>query len=385
MPKPRPELKPCGHFALASEICGICPPVPTPEELAQRAEHQRQIDEAQRRDDEHVAKWGRTDPTTALTTPDLVSAAHAGGVVTDRPLEPFVAGLRHMDDGDYHADPLRKHGSASISGTSTRLLLPPWTPAHYRHKMLTPPAPKTAAMILGTAVHAVALGTADLDVYDGRSWESTDAKVFLAEHDPDAGFAPVLAKDEAAVHQMARNLREHPVGRLILDAEGETEAAMFAQHPETGIWLRGKADKLARLARGRAIICDVKTTGTATGAHPAEFERTVGKYGYDTQGAHYALLAYLLGVVRKTTAVSVVQLIVETTPPYLVSACEVRRPYMDLAREANEAAYGVFARCLESGDWPGYPPVIHQIGLTPWDLRAREEAIEATEEEREPA
>ena len=376
--KPRPELKTCGHFALTTEACGICPKPLTPDEQAERDRRQTELDDWRRQLDEHAAKWGSTDPTTALTAPDAVSAAPTDGATKE--VAPFVAGIRHMPDGEYHADPLRERGSASLSGTSTRLLLPPHTPAHYRHRMLTPPTPKTAAMILGTAVHAVALGTADLDVYDGKTWTSKDAQAFLAEHDPDDVFAPVLAGDVAAVHAMARNLREHPIGKLILDADGETETAMFAQHPETGIWLRGKTDKLARLTRGRAIICDVKTTGTATGAHPSEFARTVGKYGYDTQGAHYALIAHLLGVVRKLSAVSVVHLIVETAPPYLVSACEVRRLDMDLAREVNEAAYRVFARCMESGEWPGYPSGLREVGLTPWDVRAREDAIEAIEE-----
>ena len=311
---------------------------------------------------------GRIDPTRATGTAPV--AARAIGET-----EP-VAGVYALTDAEYHTDPLRPYGLASLSGTGTRRLLPPYTPAHFHHQATALREP-TPSMILGTAVHHVTLGTADLDVFEGASWKSKAAVEFLAEHDPDRGYAPVLAQDVPAVEAMARNLKAHPVGRLILDAEGIVESALIAQHPEYGIWMRGKPDKAAALTGGRLVILDVKTTAGL--AYPGEVARTVGKWGYDSQADHYATLARILGLTRKP--VTFVHLVVETSAPYLVSACEIARSDMDLAHEVNDAAYRVFARCVESGEWPGYPPTIHPISLPSWDTRAREEAIEATDKE----
>ena len=374
-----PTLLDCGHFADGERdgtpTCSICG------DREARAKAQADLAEFKRQAEALAAKQGGADPTVPAPSKQTSDGGGDGGRVAATDLPPFVAGLRSMPDGEYHADPLRVHGSASLSGTSTRLLLPPNTPAHFRHRMLTPRTQPTAAMILGTAVHCLALGTADLDVFeDGKTWTSAAGREFLRKYDPDDGHAPILADDVRAARAMARNLREHPIAKLILEGEGETEQAMFAQHPDWGIWLRGKADKLAHLSRGRLVIADIKTT--ASSADAGEFVRTVGKYNYDTQAAQYQTIARILGLAKRVTVVFV---LVESFEPYLVNVCEIRPTDMDLARDANEAAYQRFTRCMETGHWPGYPERIHPISLTPWDARAREEAIDIIDKENDPS
>lgn len=354
--KPKPTLLGCGHFSDGqidgAPSCSIC----TDREIHERFRAR-------------TVEAPTTDPTTAppASGPGGATAATTGE--TDLP--PFEAGIRRMFDGDYHADPLRQYGTMSLSGTSTRLLLPPYTPAHFYHKMTTPRTPPTAAQILGGAVHAVALGTAPLDVFDGKSWQSAAARGFLAEHNPDYGHAPVLVQDVETVEQMAHQLRTHPIARMLLEGAGEGEAAMFAQYPDLGVWLRGKTDKLAMLAGSHLVIGDIKTT--ASFADAIEFRRAVGKYGYAQQAAHYRRIARILGLAKKVTVILV---IVESFAPYLVNVVEIVADDMDLADHANEVAYRRFAHCLKTGQWPGYPETIHPLSLTPWDAQALEAAIE---------
>lgn len=353
-----PILLPCGHFAPDGETCQICA--------------EREAAASLRAMTERV-EVEEPDPTQAppATAPDTGAAA---GWATDRKLlgEQPTAGVYDLPDSLYHCDPLRAYGTESLSASSALRMLPPSTPAHYRWWADHPKAP-TAAMILGGAVHALTLGTADLAVFDGRSWNSKAADEFLAQHDPDGDEAPILAADVPAAQAMARALREHPLVKLGLTG-GAPEQAMFARHDE-GAWLRGKVDYLATGARGRLIITDVKT---AEHADTDAFAKAGGDLGYDVQAAGYEYLATTLGLGRTVTVIFAV---VEKTPPYLVAVHEFHADDMTVAREAYAVAARRFARCTEFGDWPGYPHRITRVSLPPWATRAREEASLAEGEE----
>jgi hypothetical protein len=308
------------------------------------------------------------DPTSATAITAVATAPAIGE--TDP-----VAGVYDLPDSIYHRDPLRAYGAESLSASSAYRLLPPSTPAHYRWHIDHPKRP-TADMILGGATHAVTLDTAELAVFDGASWDSKSGAAFLAEHDPDGDTAPILAKDVPAAHAMARALREHPIVRLGLTG-GAPERAMFAQHEETGTWLRGKVDYLAEGAGGRLVVTDLKT---GKDADEDSFARAAGDLGYDVQAAGYEYLVKRLGLAR---TVIVIFAVVEKTPPYLVAVHEFHTADMKLAREAHGVAVRRFARCLAANEWPGYPNRINRVSLPPWSMRAREEAALADEEEGE--
>jgi hypothetical protein len=349
---PKLSLLPCGHFAARGEQCSIC---------AERAQAERVA--------EIVAATPATavgpDPTDATATTAVATAPAIGKT------EP-VAGVYDLPDSIYHADPLRAYGTESLSASSVIRILPPSTPAHYRWWADHPKAP-TAAMILGGAVHAIRLGTADLAIFDGASWTSKAGKEFLAAHDPDGDEAPILASDVPAARAMAQALRDHPIVSLGLTG-GAPERALFARHADEGVWLRGKVDYLAQGAGGRLVITDIKT---AEHADEESFSKAGGDLGYDVQAAGYEYLARTLGLGQKVTVIFAV---VEKTPPYLVAVHEFHPDDIETAREAHAVAVRRFARCLESGRWPGYPNRINRVSLPPWAVRTREAATEAEEE-----
>ena len=356
-----PALLPCGHFAQGvnpdgSPRCSIC---------GEREAVARMV--AQQ------AAVSRLDPTRGRSADVPATGAGVGWataekVLGDRP----TAGVYTLPDSIYHADPLRAYGTESLSASGAVRLLPPNTPAHYRWWVDHPKQP-TAAMILGSATHALTLGTADLAIFSGKSWTSEAGRAFLADHDPDGGEAPILAGDVPAATAMADALRAHPLVRLGLTG-GHPEQAMFARHPE-GAWLRGKVDYLAAGAGGRLIITDVKT---AEHADAESFAKSGGDLGYDIQASGYEWLAGTLGLGRRVTVIFAV---VEKTPPYLVAVHEFHSDDMALAREVYEVAARRFAHCAATGKWPGYPHRINRVSLPPWAVRSRDEASVSTEGE----
>ncbi len=366
-----PTMLPCGHFAQGANQdgtprCTICAETAAIEKARETAEANR----ATGRD------WtGGVDPTGApADQPATAGAPATTGATELLGAGSPVAGVYDIPDHLYHADPLRAYGTESLSATSGRYLLAPSTPAHYRWKVDHPPA-RTAAMIFGSAVHALALGTADLAEFEGRSWSSKAGVAFLAEHPDHGSVLPILAHEATAAKAMAHALLTHPVAKLGLTG-GTPEQAMFAPHPAS-IWRRCKVDYLAPAAGGRLILTDIKTTDNAA---PSKFGKSVGDYGYHIQASACGWLARRLGLARDTTMIFAT---VEKNPPYLVAVHEIDTADLRRADALNEAASQMFARCLETGTWPGYAPKVHRVTVPVYTARVEEDTLDDLEGEHE--
>lgn len=349
MAKVKAALLDCGHFSVNGR-CDICA--------------DRKVAQAARAAAERV-EIRESDPRS----PACVSAPAAIAVLgADEPL----AGVYDIPDSIYHRDPLRAYGTESLSGSTARFLVPPSTPAHYRWRMDHPNEP-TAAMILGSAVHALTLETAELAIFEGSSWTTKAGTEFLIEHDPDGDEAPILAKDLAAAKAMAYALLHHPIVAKAL-TNGKAEQAIFAQDDETGVWLRGKLDYLQQAVGGRLIVTDVKT---AQSAHFGEFSRSAAKLSYHVSDAHYGRIVKLLGLAKRVTMIYAT---VESHPPYLVSVHQISDEDLRRGDELDQLAIRTFARCMETGNWPGYPLTINKLTLPVYAARSEEESLLSAEE-----
>lgn len=359
MARPRPPVMlACGHLTLGTE-CGICAEREAAAKFAAATPPPPPV---------KVRPGSGPDPTNAGATTAAPATAPAIGETDPQP------GVYNLPDHVYHADPLRAYGTESLSATSARMLLPPSTPAHYRWKIDHPTTGRTPAMLFGSAVHALALGTADLAVFDeGRSWNSKAGERFLAEHPDHGDRLPILAHEVPAAEAMADALLAHPVARLGLTG-GHAEQAMFAEDDRFGVWRRCKVDYLAPAAGDRLILTDIKTTEDASAAG---FAKSAAKYGYHRQADSCAWLARALGLARH---VSMIFAAVEKTPPYLVAVHECSPEDLRRATELNDAACAVFARCLATNRWPGYPETITRLHMPVWAARDEEDALAATEE-----
>lgn len=259
-----------------------------------------------------------------------------------------------------HADYLA-HPALSASGAKQILR----SPAHYQWSLTHPEY--RAAYDVGTAVHTAVLGTGqDVVVLDYDSWRTKAAQEARADARA-AGQVPMLAADYEPVMGMAEAVLAHPIARSILERAGRPEVSLFGQDPDTGVNLRARLDWLPDRDPTRRTTCaDLKT---AASADPADFRAAAAKYGYDIQDAWYQNLVRLT---RGDEDTEFVFIVVEKSAPYLVSVIELDAEFRVIGQARMRRAIDTYKACTESGEWPGYPPIIHTVTPPGWLAYAEE-------------
>lgn len=264
---------------------------------------------------------------------------------TVRPMTATPTGI-HPDIpmNDYLAAP-------GLSASSARKLLPPYCPALYRQMQLTPE--RSAAMDLGTIAHSVILEGTDLAtiaVEVPGNWSHKgpkDAKAAAEE----AGLIPLHTDDWHAVSGMVAGIRQNRLASALFDpAHGKPEQSMFWTDPAAGVPRKGRLDFLPERRRsGRLVIPDFKSTACA---ETSKWATSALNLGYHQQAAAYVEGCQTLGLDDDPLILFVVQ---ETRPPYLVNVVQLGAEEMAIGRHLNRRACRVYAECLQTGIWPGYP------------------------------
>lgn len=259
----------------------------------------------------------------------------------------------------YHRDPV-VGGSLSHSGSVK--LLAPSCPAKYRYAMDHPDAERhSEAFDLGKAAHRELLGAGEeVVVIDADSW-----RVKAAQQQRDeayaAGLVPRLRHQQDRVVEMIKALRQHPLAAALFDPDrGQPEVTLAWQHHKPRVWRRARIDWLPDPRPGRLLIPDFKT---ADCAHPETWKSAAARYHYHSQADYYDTAARALNLGEDPALVFVVQ---ETTPPYLVSVIELDQDSVQLGGRRNRRALEIFARCQETGVWPGYGDEVALVGLPAW-------------------
>lgn len=257
-----------------------------------------------------------------------------------------------MPEAEYHAHP-------ALSSTWARRILE--SPARFRSAQLIPEQPKPA-FDLGTVVHTQVLGKGmpmvlvppEICAKDG-AWSTTKAKEFVEKARAE-GKVPMkpepFHQTTAAVQAILRN----QTARALLEQDGTAEASVFATDPETGVQVRARFDKLAPIA------VDVKSTSKETGASKSAFIKSVANLGYHVQQEHY-LDVYELAMGERLDMVFIV---VELTAPFLVGTYQLDKEFRDLGRARARRARQLFAECMATSTWPGYPDEVQLIGPPRW-------------------
>jgi hypothetical protein len=272
---------------------------------------------------------------------------------------------------DYLADPIP---GGSLTSSGARLLLPPSCPAKYRHWVLNG-GDNSRVFDVGHAAHALALG-------DGRvltPLEYDNYRTKAAQAERDAAYAdgrvPILAPDWLRVQAMLQALRAHPIASRLLSGPGNREQTAIWQ--QDGIWCRARFDWLpARPADGhRLVIGEYKTCDSAD---PAAAARAMASHGYYQQGAWYTDGARILGLSGDTEP-AIVLIFQEREPPYLVKTYQPDEYALAWGQRRNAKARGVFRRCQQTGEWPGYGDEVSPLALPKWTERDLETAFERGE------
>lgn len=274
--------------------------------------------------------------------------------ITERGLYPEIP------EEEYHSDPVGN----SLSSTMAKQILK--SPAHLRH-YLDAPRESKPEFDLGTAIHTLVLGTGTPLLDTGHtSWVPAEAKkdrVAAREE----GFIPLKSQDYSMVNEAAEAVLRHEIAGPLFTGNGSAEVSAFGQH-RSGVWLRGRFDWLTN-----GILVDLKSSRSAD---PEEFRRTAWTLGYDVQAAHY-LETYRLATGNKPRGF--IHVLVEKEPPYLVSVVQLDPEFLELGELRLERAIHRYRAALESGNWPGYPAMIHPVTPQAWMSYSEEEAQEKEE------
>lgn len=286
----------------------------------------------------------------------MTTTVQAGAQAPASGPEPITEpGIYDMDNETYHS-----HRYA-LSSSGARKLLPPSCPAIFRYEQDNlQPAKKV--WDIGNAAHKLVLGNGPvLQLVDYERWDTKAAKAEVADA-REAGAIPLKRAEYDQVHAMADALRRHPVASLLFDPErGTPEQSLFWRDDRTSVMRRARLDWLPNPRSGRLIIPDYKTCRSA---NPEKLAKDIDEYGYHQQDDWYRSACRSLGLADDDAAfVFVCQ---EKTAPYVITVIEVNATSRRIGAARNRRALETFARCTETGYWPGYSDDVVPVSLPGW-------------------
>jgi hypothetical protein len=254
----------------------------------------------------------------------------------------------------YHADPVP---GGSLSSTGARKILAPGCPKKFRYEQDHGQKPKKV-FDFGTAAHQVVLGNGpELVIFDRPRWD-TDAikgEIAMAREE---GKIPLKPHEYAQIMAMADALRRDPVAGPLLEPDsGQPEQSIFWKDRGTGITCRARIDWW----RHDGEPVDYKS---ARSAEPQKFEKDSWDHGYAQQDDWYCTGLEALGYADEHTVMRFV--VQEKEPPYVVTVARFDLKARRIARLLNEASRHLYARCMETGHWPGYSETTELISLPPY-------------------
>lgn len=266
--------------------------------------------------------------------------------------------IRQIDPADYHADPLPR---PSLNSTIAKILLTK-TPAHAwtASPRLNPDWEPTDsdAFDLGRAAHAMLLGRGDdVSVVVADNWATKAAKA-AKEEARASGRTPMLEKDYRRVMRMTEVARGYLKACGLSDLD-PARSELMASAEIDGVACRMMADHAFEWPLDP--ILDVKTAGSVS---DHAIQRAIVDYGYDVSEQWYR------EVWKAATGEDrdFVFLFIEKVPPYacrLIKLLRLPGDDADWSEDATEKcaeARRIWRTCLETGEWPCYPPKLRLLG-----------------------
>lgn len=178
-----------------------------------------------------------------------------------------------------------------------------------------------------------------------------------------AGKIPLRARDGARVLKVVESVRAE-LAEIEADPPLLTDGAAESVHvwAENGVWLRSKMDWLRKDVRA---IDDLKTTSRS--ADPLMYAQRLYKTGGDLQAAFYRRAVQELFSVDAQFR----WIVVETNPPYAVSAITPAADVLALGDAKLDYAIAYWRRLMEDygteAPWPAYPREVVRAELPPWE------------------
>jgi len=261
---------------------------------------------------------------------------------------PTVGVVSGMSNADYHA-----HHSVSKSGLWT---LHTKSPAHFKYGRRT----ETAAMSLGTAIHAALLEPDAFDSeYVAKDWDArTKAGKARAEEVAALGLKALDPQTFDDVRHIRDAIYADPMMHAVFThAEARAEESAFWIDEETGVHCRVRPD-LSINSQG--LLVDPKTTRDA---RDHSFSSDIAKYGYHAQE-----WLYRRGweAATGTQVGAFIFLVIETEAPFAWRIVELDSASVEEGGRAMRAALAAYAECQRTGEWPAYDSAPTTMSIPRW-------------------
>jgi hypothetical protein len=261
--------------------------------------------------------------------------------------------IRNLPNQEYHRKPV--HAGLSSSGIKMMMR----SPSHYR-AMIDNPPDQTPAMSMGELVHMATLEpdrfAADVVVSPECDRRTKAGKELYTEFvSQSAGKRVVSASDYDLIKGMADSVRRRQTVQGML-AGCEIEVSIFWQH-EFGFMCKCRPDAIHLKDR---YLIDLKTCQDAS---PSAFGRDCAKYSYDVQAAWYLNGA---AIATGDCYYDFYFVAVEKAPPHEVMVYAVPQHTIQIGLSKIRQITPVYADCLKSNVWPGYPDEIINLQMPAW-------------------
>jgi hypothetical protein len=216
---------------------------------------------------------------------------------------------------------------------------------------------------VGKAAHSILLEGDDvIYVVHEDSWRKNVAKE-ARDYARSLGKVPLLAAARDEVMAMVDAVREQLAAHSAeppLFSDGKPEQTLLWE--EGGVLCKARLDWLRN---DLAAVDDLKTS--AQSAAPDAWRKRLFNTGAHIQAYVYTRAVEVVHGVKPTFRWAVA----ETQPPYGLTVSEPGGDILAAGQSDFEYALGVWRSCMESGEWPGYDPVVTRLEAPSWELDRR--------------
>jgi hypothetical protein len=261
-----------------------------------------------------------------------------------------------ISDEMYHADPCPE---PSLSHSVAVALLGS-SPAHARleHPKLNPDRAerKSRQMDLGKVLHKAFLEGEDIigvipdDLLSKNGALGTKAAKELAEAIRESGRIPLTQSQCDQITQALHRLRKRvtELDEIALPfTDGKPEQTLIWRE-DNGIWCRARPDWLRD---DFSCMDELKSAASASpGLGFGQFGRAIWTMGYDIQAA-----LYRRGLQKLTGQDARFRFVAVELDGHGLSLCELDPVGRAVSETKVARAIELWGRCMERGEWPGYP------------------------------
>lgn len=265
-------------------------------------------------------------------------------------------GIYDIDIEEYHSQ--RCCVGPSASSSSLRTIIHECPARFYAYSDLNPkPIDRKdkKALNFGSAAHALMLGEPAFDsrffvspfetfnANPGKKWYDDWKAAVDCKRERRTLIRP--SEQQIIVDMVAAQRANTDCNRAFI--EGAPERSIIWKDEETGIWLKARPDWLPSDPAKR-LVTEYKTALTN---NPRKLAASVFEYGYEMQAA------LVLDGVEKVLGVQpcgFAHIVQEKDPPYLTELKLFAPEQIDYGFRQVRKALRIFARCVETGVWPGW-------------------------------